>query len=78
MLTDYENALFYVLWGEWDNLFDLMIRSEDDLLKKKIQTFLYSYYYTFSEKELIESHENLLAYLDHAIGKDVIFAYSLL
>jgi len=67
MLRDYEHALNYVLWGRWDDLFTLMIRTQDDMLGKKIQLFLHAYYYSSQQKEIIETHDELLFYIDHAI-----------
>ncbi|MEI3614331.1 YhdB family protein [Pseudogracilibacillus sp. SO30301A] len=67
MLPDYEYALNYVLWGRWDDLFTLMIRTRDDMLGKKIQLFLHAYYYSSKETEIIDTHDDLLFYIDHAI-----------
>lgn len=68
MKHDYEYALHYVLWGKWDELFTLMLRTEDDLLRKKIQHFLYAYYYSAKQAEMIQMHDALLHYVDYALG----------
>lgn len=71
MMLDYEYALNYVLWGRWDDLFTLMLRTKDDLLCKKIQLFLHAYYYSHKQSEIIQTHDNLLFYIDHAMdGKE--------
>lgn len=66
-LPDYDKALYYTLWGQWDDLLVLMVRTTDDLLSKKIQLFLNAYHYSLDEKKVINSHDNLLYYLDHAM-----------
>lgn len=63
---DYEKALHFMIWGQWDDLLVLMVRTRDHFLSKKIESFLHSCYYPSSEIEMLESHENLLNYLDHA------------
>ncbi|MBH0228647.1 YhdB family protein [Halobacillus yeomjeoni] len=63
---DYEKALHFMIWGQWDDLLVLMVRTRDHFLSKKIETFLHSCYYPSNEIEMLESHENLLNYLDHA------------
>ncbi|MFS0671872.1 YhdB family protein [Ornithinibacillus sp. 179-J 7C1 HS] len=66
-IPDYDKALYYTLWGQWDDLLVLMVRTKDDLLSKKIQNFLHAYHYSLDDKKIIESHENLLYYIDHAM-----------
>ena len=66
-MLDYDKALYYTLWGQWDDLLVLMVRTNDDLLSKKIQNFLNSYHYAIDERKIIESHDNLLYYIDHAM-----------
>jgi len=66
-MPDYDKALYYTLWGQWDDLLVLMVRTEDDLLSKKIQLFLNAYHYSLDDKKVINSHDNLLYYLDHAM-----------
>lgn len=67
-VPDYEKALYYTMWGQWDDLLVLMVRTKDDFLSKKIQMFLNAYHYSLDEKNILESHDNLLYYLDHAMN----------
>lgn len=67
MRHDYEYALHYILWGKWDDLFTLMLRTNDDLLSKRIQLFLHAYFYASKQSEIIHTHDDLLFYIDHAI-----------
>lgn len=67
MKHDYEYALHFVLWGKWDDLFTLMLRTHDDLLRKKIQNFLYAYYYSTKQSEMLQTHDKLLHYLDYTL-----------
>lgn len=64
---DYDKALYYTMWGQWDDLLVLMVRTTDDILSKKIQLFLNAYHYSLDETKVLESHDNLLYYLDHAM-----------
>ncbi|RKQ31241.1 YhdB family protein [Oceanobacillus halophilus] len=66
-MLDYDKALYYTLWGQWDDLLVLMVRTNDDLLSKKIQHFLHSYNYSLDQRQIMESHDNLLYYIDHAM-----------
>ncbi|AIF42669.1 MULTISPECIES: YhdB family protein [Virgibacillus] len=66
-IPDYDKALYYTLWGQWDELLVLMVRTNDDMLSKKIQLFLHAYHYSLDEGKIIQSHDNLLYYLDHAM-----------
>ncbi|QTM98542.1 hypothetical protein ERJ70_04060 [Sediminibacillus dalangtanensis] len=68
VIPDYDKALYYTLWGQWDDLLVLMVRTQDDFLAKKIETFLHAFHYTRSEQTVIDSHENLLHYIDHAMA----------
>lgn len=65
---DYDKALHYMIWGQWDDLLVLMVRTKDQFLSKKIECFLHACYYQRSELQLLESHERLLDYIDHAQG----------
>lgn len=67
MIRDYEYALNYLLWGQWDDLFTLMIRTNDDILCKKIHCFLKNYHFSTDKQEIIAEHDNLLFYIDHAL-----------
>ncbi|WP_079529218.1 YhdB family protein [Halobacillus hunanensis] len=63
---DYDKALHYMIWGEWDELLILMVRTRDHFLSKKIEAFLHAFHYPGHETTLLESHESLLHYIDHA------------
>ncbi|GEN53057.1 MULTISPECIES: YhdB family protein [Halobacillus] len=63
---DYDKALHFMIWGQWDDLLVLMVRTRDEFLSKKIETFLHSAYYPSKQSEMLESHEALLSYIDHA------------
>lgn len=64
---DYDKALYYTLWGQWDDLLLLMVRTQDDILSKKIHLFLNNYHYSTDQTQVINSHDNLLDYVDHAM-----------
>ncbi len=66
-VPDYDKALYYTLWGQWDELLLLMVRTQDDLLSKKIHHLLNDYHYSTDKEKLIESHDNLLYYIEHAM-----------
>jgi len=67
-MLEYEYALNYVLWGRWDDLFTIMMRTEDNLLEKKIHQFLHAYYYPHLNQDMMEMHDELLQYLEHAMS----------
>ena len=64
---DYDKALHYTIWQQWDDLIVIMIRTSDDLLAKKINNFLNAFQAETSNQKIIQQHEHLLNYLDHAI-----------
>lgn len=66
-IPDYDKALYYTLWGQWDDLLVLMVRTSDDMLSKKIQLFLNAYNYAADQKTVLDSHDNLMYYLEHAM-----------
>ncbi|MEC5423733.1 YhdB family protein [Virgibacillus sp. C22-A2] len=66
-IPDYDKALYFTLWGQWDDLLVLMVRTNDDMLSKKIQLFLHAYNYSLDQTKIMTSHDNLLYYLDHAM-----------
>lgn len=66
-IPDYDQALYYTLWGHWDELLILMTRTNDDILSKKIHLFLNAYHYSTEQKDIMELHDNLLYYVDHAM-----------
>lgn len=69
-MPDYERALYYTLWGQWDELLLLMVRTQDDMLSKKIHLFLNCYHYESDQEKVILSHDNLLDYVDHAMYRE--------
>ncbi|RCW77141.1 YhdB family protein [Saliterribacillus persicus] len=64
--ADYDKALFFTIWGQWDDLLVLMVRTNDDFLSKKIETLLHAYYFKHDDSIVGEAHENLMHYIDHA------------
>lgn len=66
-IPDYDKALFYSLWGHWDDLFILMAHTDDDILSKKIHHFLQAYKHASNQREVLEQHDDLLYYIDHAM-----------
>lgn len=62
--ADYDKALYYTHRSQWDNLLILMVRTEDDLLSKRIEHFLHAY--NFERDDAIERLYDLLQYIDHA------------
>lgn len=66
-IPDYDKALYHTLWGEWDELLLLMVRTKDDLLAKKIQIFLHAFHYCPNEHQVLKHHDELLYYVDHAM-----------
>lgn len=67
MVADYDKALYYTLWGQWDDLLVLMVRTKDDILSKKIEQFLNAYHYSLDHSKVINTHDTLLYYIDHAM-----------
>lgn len=70
--ADYESALNYLLWGQWDDLFTLMIRTDDDILGKKIHVFLQQFHFGTEQQQILKTHDNLLFYIDHAIDNTIL------
>ncbi|KGX87353.1 YhdB family protein [Pontibacillus litoralis] len=66
-IADYDKALYFTLWGQWDDLLVLMVRTEDDVLSKRIEMFLHAYHYAREDDKVIASHQQLLQYIDHAM-----------
>mgnify|MGYP001195766671 CR=1 FL=1 len=76
-VNDYERAIYYVMANQWDQLILLMDRTNDDFLAKRIQVFLHRYFYSPKDEDVIESHDNLLNYIDHAIGQSKSYTIKL-
>lgn len=68
-LPDYDKALYYTLWGQWDDLLLLMVRTEDDILSKKIHLFLNAYHFSPDQEKILTAHDELLYYVDHAMKR---------
>ncbi|ANB60859.1 YhdB family protein [Anoxybacteroides amylolyticum] len=64
---DYDKALYYTHRSEWDNLLILMVRTEDDLLSKKIEHFLHAYNFEHDYSVIQKRLTALLRYIDHAL-----------
>ncbi|GLO65555.1 MULTISPECIES: YhdB family protein [Oceanobacillus] len=67
VIPDYDKALYYTLWGQWDDLLVLMVRTKDDILSKKIERFLNDYHFSMDHQQVLHSHDTLLYYLEHAM-----------
>jgi hypothetical protein len=66
-IVDYDKALYYTHRSEWDNLLILMVRTQDDLLSKKIERFLHAYNFEHDYSVIEERFTDLLRYIDHAL-----------
>lgn len=66
-IPDYDKALYYTIWGQWDELLILMVRTNDDILSKKINHFLNAYHFSSDQRDIIKTHDDLLYYVDHAM-----------
>jgi YhdB-like protein len=73
-IQDYEKALMFTIWGQWDDLLVLMVRTNDDLLSKRIEIFLHAFHYPSKQHAVVSSHEELLQYIDHALGHTSLYA----
>ncbi|GGM25852.1 hypothetical protein GCM10011351_09390 [Paraliobacillus quinghaiensis] len=67
-IPDYDKALYFTLWGQWDDLLVLMVRTNDDILSKKIETFLHAFHYSRDDQQIMNNHDSLLHYIDHAMS----------
>lgn len=70
-MPDYERVLYYTMWGQWDDLFNLMIRTHDDFLSKRIEKFLSAYHYSSDEQDIMTKHDYLMRYVDHALSNQL-------
>lgn len=66
-IADYDKALYFTLWGQWDDLLIIMVRTKDDFLSKKIETFLHAYHYSPDDQQVMQMHHDLMFYIDHAM-----------
>jgi len=69
MIADYDRVVLYILHNKLDDLFVLMLRTDDDFLAQKIRLFLHEYHYSLNEQRLTESYDHLIAYVEHATNK---------
>lgn len=66
-IADYDRALYYTHRSQWDNLLILMVRTQDDLLSKRIEHFLHAYNFEPDDSIVEKSLYTLLQYIDHAL-----------
>ncbi|MCZ0702076.1 uncharacterized protein Usg [Natronobacillus azotifigens] len=71
-IPDYDKALYFTMWQQWDDLLVLMVRTNDDFLAKKIESFLHAFRYGRNKQQVITMHEDLLHYIDHAMSADPV------
>ncbi|RLQ97369.1 YhdB family protein [Falsibacillus albus] len=64
--VDYDRALYYTHRSEWDNLLILMVRTQDDVLSKRIEHFLHAYNFSDDYAVIERKLYNLLRYVDYA------------
>jgi hypothetical protein len=65
-VADYDKALYYTHRSQWDNLLILMVRTQDDLLSKRIEHFLHAYQFNRNDADVEKCLYGLLQYIDHA------------
>lgn len=65
-MVDYDRALYYTHRSDWDNLMVLMVKTEDHLLSKRIEHFLYAYQFSRDYSVIERQLYSLLRYIDHA------------
>lgn len=51
-VADYDKALYYTHRSQWDNLLILMVRTQDDLLSKRIEHFLHAYQFNRNDADV--------------------------
>ncbi|MGG3574268.1 YhdB family protein [Bacillus gobiensis] len=66
-IADYDRALYYTHRSQWDNLLILMVRTNDDLLSKRIEHFLHAYNFEADDSIVEKTLYTLLHYIDHAL-----------
>lgn len=71
-IPDYDKALYFTMWQQWDDLLVLMVRTHDDILAKRIESFLNAFRYSRNNQEIVSMHEELLHYIDHAMETEPI------
>lgn len=75
-VADYDKALYYTHRSQWDNLLILMVRTQDDLLSKRIEHFLHAYQFNRNDADVEKCLYGLLQYIDHASEAAVAEVYS--
>jgi len=66
MTNDYKIVTEHLLFENWEQLFFVMIRTPDDLLRKRIEIFLQQYANHYDNEAIQETYHTLLAYVCHA------------
>ncbi|WLR42752.1 YhdB family protein [Bacillus carboniphilus] len=66
--TDYDRALYYTHRSQWENLLILMVRTDDDLLAKRIEHFLHAYNFDSNYTNVEGKLNGLLQYVDNALN----------
>lgn len=59
-VADYDKALYYTHRSQWDNLLILMVRTQDDLLSKRIEHFLHAYQFNRNDADVEKCLPNYL------------------
>ncbi|MCY7670400.1 YhdB family protein [Bacillus altitudinis] len=75
-VADYDKALYYTHRSQWDNLLILMVRTQDDLLSKRIEHFLHAYQFNQNDADVEKCLYGLLQYIDHASETAAAEVYS--
>lgn len=65
-MNEYEIVAEHLLDEDWEQLFFVMIRTPDDLLRKKIECYLQQYTSYYHPKTIQEAYNTLFTYLYHA------------
>lgn len=72
MSDEYNCVLENMMNENWNGLFFIMIRTNDDILRKKIEQLLHSFEHAMVYDDILLSHEALLAYIHHAQYKTLV------
>ncbi|RBW69485.1 YhdB family protein [Bacillus taeanensis] len=72
-ITDYDKTLYYLHRLDCYELLNLMSRTDDDLLSKKIEKFVQSYMHEPQFFKVKKTQESLLVYLDHCFSTTPVF-----
>lgn len=66
MMDEYNCVLEYLINENWNGLFFIMLRTNDDILRKKIEQLLHAFEHALKYDDILMSHEALLSYIHHA------------